>query len=94
MTDETVTVTLTSDGDSDEIEIPVAIADLLAEDDESVTNVVGDLAMLGFAQQAHGIVHHSQGEVGEDLEAAEQLTLDLFEERFGQSYAEVTGHSH
>lgn len=94
MSDETVTVTLTTDGDSDDIEVPVAIVDLLSEDDESVTTVVGDLAMLGFAQQAHGIVHHSQGEVGEDLQAAEQLTLDLFEERFGQSYAEVTGHSH
>jgi hypothetical protein len=59
-----------------------------------VTTVVGDLAMLGFVQQAHGIVHHSQGEVGEDLQAAEELAMDLFEERFGQSYAEVTGHSH
>jgi hypothetical protein len=94
MTDETVTVTLTSNGGSDEIEVPVAIADLLAEGDESVTTVVGDLALLGFAQQAHGIVHHSQGDVDEELQAAEQLTLDLFEERFGQSYAEVTGHSH
>jgi hypothetical protein len=94
MSDETVTVTLTTDRNSDEIDVPVVIADLLAEDGESVTTVAGDLAMLGFAQQAHGIVHHSQGDVGEDLEAAEQLTLDLFEERFGQSYAEVTGHSH
>jgi len=94
MANETATVTLTAGDDSDEIEVPVAIADLLAEGDESVTTVVGDLAMLGFAQQAHGIVHHSQGEVGEDLRAAEELAMDLFEERFGQSYAEVTGHSH
>ncbi len=94
MADETVTVTLTAGGDSDEIDVPVALADLLAEDGESVTTVVGDIAMLGVVQQAHGIVHHGQDEAGEELEAAEQLALDLFEERFGQSYAEVTGHSH
>jgi len=94
MTDETVTVTLTTDDDTDEIEVPTTIAQLLAEDGETVTDVVGDLAMLGVAQQAHGIVHHSQGEVDEELAAAEQLAMDLFEERFGQSYAEMTGHSH
>jgi len=50
--------------------------------------------MLGLAQQAHGIVHHSQGEVDDDLQATEELTMELFEKRFGQTYAEVTGHSH
>jgi hypothetical protein len=29
-----------------------------------------------------------------DVEAMEELTMELFEERFGQTYAEVTGHSH
>ncbi len=94
MADDTVTVQLQSDADSDELEVPVGLADLLAEDEESITSVVGDLAMLGLAQQAHGIVHHSQGEVSEDLQATEDLTMELFEERFGQTYGEVTGHSH
>jgi hypothetical protein len=94
MTDETVSVTLQSGEDSDEIEVPATVAELLAEGDDSVADVVGDLAMLGFAQQAHGIVQHSQGDADGDLQAAEELAMDLFEERFGQSYAEVTGHSH
>jgi hypothetical protein len=94
MTDETVTVSLRCGDDTDGIEVPSALVELLAEDEESATAVVGDLAMLGLAQQAHGIVHHGQGEVGADAEAMEELTMELFEERFGRSYAEVTGHSH
>lgn len=94
MEDETVAVTIESEEASDELTVPATIADLLTEEDETVPEVVGDLAMLGLAQQAHGIVHHSQGEVSEDLEAAEQMTMDLFEKRFGRSYAEVTGHQH
>jgi hypothetical protein len=96
MADNTVTVSLQSDdhADTDEIEVPTALVELLGEDDGSVTAVVGDLAMLGLAQQAHGIVHHGQGDVSDDLESTEALTMDLFEERFGQTYGEVTGHSH
>lgn len=94
MSQDTVTVTLETGDASDELEVPTAIIDLLTEGEESVPTVVGDLAMLGIAQQAHGIVHHSQGDVSSELEAAETLTMELFEERFGQTYAEVTGHGH
>jgi hypothetical protein len=94
MAKETATVRLETDDASDELTVPVDVLELLSEGDEDITTVVGDLAMLGIAQQAHGIVHHSQGEVGEDVEAAEELTMELFEERFGQSYGEMTGHSH
>jgi hypothetical protein len=94
MAEETVTVALESNEHSDEIEVPVALVDLLGEANESATTVVGDLAMLGLAQQIHGVVHHSQGDVDEDIEATEELTMELFEQRFGRNYAEVTGHSH
>jgi hypothetical protein len=94
MTDDTITVTLDAEDGNDELEVPRAIVDLLSEEADDTTTVVGDLAMLGIAQQAHGIVHHGHGEVDDDLEAAEELTMDLFEERFGQTYGEVTGHSH
>jgi len=94
MTAETITLTLETDEDSDELEVPAKIIDLLNDSDEGVTTVVGDLAMLSIAQQAHGIIHHTQGEIGEDVEAAEELTMELFEERFGQSFAEMTGHDH
>lgn len=94
MAADTATVRLETDDESDELTVPVAILELLSEDGDTVPGVVGDLAMLGIAQQAHGIVHHSHGDVSEELEAAEELTMELFEERFGQSYAEITGHSH
>lgn len=94
MAEDTVTVRLEIEDASDELTVPVALVDLLREGGESTPEVVGDIAMLGFAQQAHGIVHHSQGDVSDELAAAEELTMELFEERFGQSYAEMTGHSH
>lgn len=91
---ETVTVELETAEHSDELEVPVTLVDILSEDGESATEVIGDLAMLGLAQQAHGIVHHSQGEIADELSEAEELTMELFEERFGQTYGEVTGHQH
>jgi hypothetical protein len=91
---ETATVTLESGDETDELTVPLPLVEMLSEGEESVTTVVGDLAMLGLAQQAHGVVHHGQGEVGAAVEDAEQLTMELFEERFGQTYAEVTGHGH
>jgi len=91
---DTTTVNLEADGESDELTVPTALVRLLAEDGEGTTEVVGDMAMLALAQQAHGIVHHSHGEVDPAVEEAEQATMDLFEERFGQSYAEMTGHDH
>ncbi len=94
MSDETVTVTLQAGDSEDELTVPAGILDLLSEEDEDPLEVVGDLAMLGLAQQAHGIVHHSHGDVSEDIEKAEALTMELFEERFGQSFGEMTGHSH
>lgn len=94
MTSETVTVTVEAADGEDAIEVPRALIDALSEGEESVATVVGDIAMLGLAQQAHGIVHHAQGGAGEDLEAAEEKTMALFEERFGQTYGEMTGHSH
>lgn len=94
MGEDTITVRLETDDASDELTVPATLVELLSNEGESAPDVVGDLAMLGLAQQAHGIVHHSHGEVSDDVAAAEQLTLDLFEERFGQSFGEMTGHSH
>ena len=94
MATETLTVELSTDEASDEIAVPTALLDVLGEDGDNPAQVVGDIAMLGLAQQAHGIVHHGHGDVGEDLEAAESEIMDLFEARFGQTYAEVTGHGH
>lgn len=94
MAAETTTVTIEAGEHSDELTVPVALTDALGEDDESTAEVITNLALLGLAQQAHGIVHHTHGEVGDDLEAAEEVTLEQFEQRFGQSFGEMTGHQH
>jgi len=94
MATDSVTVTISTDDAEDTIEVSTALIDALNEGGESVPAVVGDIAMLGLAQQAHAVVHHSHGEPDEDLVEAEELTMDLFEEHFGQSYGEMTGHQH
>jgi outer membrane translocation and assembly module TamA len=94
MPTESVTVTIETADASDEIDVPTALIDLLADGDESAATVVGDVAMLGIAQQAHGAVHHGQGEVDDEVAAAESRAMDRFEERFGRSFAEMTGHDH
>jgi len=94
MPTESVTVTIETADASDEIDVPTALIDLLADGEESAATVVGDVAMLGIAQQAHGAVHHGQGEVDDEVAAAESRAMDRFEERFGRSFAEMTGHDH
>ncbi|MFB6311122.1 MAG: hypothetical protein ABEH64_08070 [Salinirussus sp.] len=94
MSAETVEVDIAADGDSDMIEVPRALIDVLSEGNEPAATVIGDIAMLGIAQQAHGVVHHGHGEVDSAVEEAESLAMDLFEERFGRSFGEMTGHDH
>ena len=91
---ETVTVSLTADETTDELTLSRDLLDLLRENDEPLAEVVGDMTVLSLAQQAHGAVHHSHGDVPDGVAAAEQHTMTLFEERFGQSYAEMAGHDH
>lgn len=93
---ETTTYTIESpEGDAEELTVPVGIVDLLREDQEETdTAVLGDLAMLSLAQQAHALVHHAPEDPGEEVRANEEKALELFEERFGQSFEEMTGHSH
>ena len=96
MASDEITFTIEADdGSSDELTVPADMLELLAEEeDESSATVVGDLALISCAQRIHGAVHHGHGEAGEELEAIEEETLDRFEERFGQSFAEMTGHDH
>lgn len=92
----TDTVELTIDGPDgdDSVELPTHLVELLSEGNQSAADVVGDLALFGCAQRIHATVHHSEGEVDEDLAATEEVTMDLFEERFDASYGELTGHQH
>jgi len=92
---ETATYTIEApDGETDELTVPAGLVDMLREGEDTRTEVLGDLAMLSLAQQGHAVVHHAQGEVDEEVEAYEAAAMDLFEERFGTTFGEMTGHDH
>lgn len=83
------------DGDTEQVELPEGLVDVLAEQGERSTEVVGDVTLLSFVERAHAIVHHSEDEaVADDIEQINRTAEELFEERFGVSFAEATGHDH
>jgi len=95
MADDTVTLTIEDDDTTDELTVPIALVEMLREEEgETPAEIIGDIAMFGLAQRIHGAIHHGQGEPPQDVKDAEQLTMELFEERFGASYGELTGHDH
>lgn len=95
MATDTVTLTIEGEESSDELTVPSALLEILREDpSETDPQVVGDIAMFGLAQRIHGAVAHGQGEPDPEIVELEEETLDMFEERFGASFAELTGHDH
>jgi len=94
MADETVTLSIEGEAAADEVTLPVEMLDLLREADESDAEVVGDLALFSCAQRIHATVHHAEGGDTERYRAIEERTMALFEERFGATYGELTGHDH
>ncbi|MFB6189105.1 MAG: hypothetical protein ABEI57_04405 [Halapricum sp.] len=93
---ETVTLSIEADdGTEDDLTVPTSLLDMLREDgEETSAEIIGDIAMFGLAQRVHGAIHHGQGEPPEELRDAEELTMDLFEERFGATFGDLTGHDH
>ena len=94
MADETVTLSIEGDAETDEVTLPAGMLDLLREAEESDAEVVGDLALFSCAQRIHATVHHAEGGDTERYRAIEERTMALFEERFGATYGELTGHDH
>jgi hypothetical protein len=90
---ETITVSIEAGDDADAIELPAGLVDVLAEQGQQPAEVVGDITLLSFASRAHHLVHHGDGDSPE-LEAIEAETMELFEERFGVTFGEATGHQH
>lgn len=94
MSEETVTLRIEGDDDVSDVTLPKEMLDLMREADESDAEIVGDLALFSCAQRIHATVHHAEGGDTERYQSIEEQTMELFEERFGASYAELTGHQH
>jgi hypothetical protein len=91
---EDVTVTVEADGEEDTIEIPGGLIDRLREEGETRADVVGSITLMALTGRAHALLHHVEDETGEELEDIEDVMQERFEDRFGMTYAEATGHSH
>jgi hypothetical protein len=91
---ETTTFSISSDdGATDEVTVPSGLVDLVAEGDQSDAETIGDVALLSLASRAHHLVHHGD-DADAELEAQEGRVMELFEERFGVTFGEATGHQH
>jgi len=96
MPDERLTLTIGTGDVEETVEVSAGMVELLSGDDETPAAVAGDLVVMSLANRAHHMAHHGQGAAGADvdLEAVEGTMMELFEERFGQTFAEATGHDH
>jgi hypothetical protein len=90
-----LTVTLDVGEDDAAIELPADLVDLYREEpDETDAEIVADMLVMAFSERAHAIAHHGEGGDQETIQAIEADMMDLFEDRFGMTYGEATGHSH
>ena len=89
-----VEVRIEADGDEADVSIPAALIERLSEPGDAPADVLADVVVMAFAGRAHALAHHAEGEPDDALAAAESAMMDRFEERFGLTYAEATGHSH
>lgn len=89
-----ISITVEAGGESEEILVPEALIERLDQADEGPAMVIADVASMGLAGRVHALVHHAEDAPDEELTVAEERMLDRFEERFGVSYGEATGHSH
>lgn len=91
---ETVTISIDTDDDADELTVPAGLLDLIRDGEQGDAAVVGDVALLSFASRTHHLVHHGDGDPDDEILAIEETTMDAFEDRFGMSFEEATGHDH
>ncbi|ELK45799.1 hypothetical protein G3A49_08245 [Haloferax volcanii] len=92
---ETETYTIEGPGgDTEALELPAGLVDIFAEQGEDPTDVVADVVVQAFAQQAHVVAHHSEGGAPADIAEINEQMEELFEDRFGVPLSDALGHSH
>ncbi|ADE02951.1 DUF7545 family protein [Haloferax volcanii] len=92
---ETETYTIEGPGgDTEALELPAGLVDVFAEQGEDPTDVVADVVVQAFAQQAHVVAHHSEGGAPADIAEINEQMEELFEDRFGVPLSDALGHSH
>jgi hypothetical protein len=94
MANDTVELAIEGPEDTDTVTLPSRLLEMLAEGDETPSQVAGDLVAFGCAQRIHASVHHAEGDVDEELVEVEALMMDIFEERVDASFGDLTGHQH
>lgn len=89
-----VVITIEGPDGGDEVTLPEPLLEILSEDEESSAEVVSDIVVLSCAQRIHAITHHGEDELSDELASVEDEMMERFEERFGVTFAEATGHDH
>ncbi|WP_053947449.1 DUF7545 family protein [Halolamina sediminis] len=82
------------DGETDSVDVPPVMLELMRDGDEPDAEILADIVLQAFAQQAHARVHHAEGGVANEIEDANETLEELFEDRFGISLADAMGHQH
>lgn len=93
---ETITFAIETDDARSELELPRALVALLADEGDTSTDVVADIAQFDCTRRIYETAH-SEGDA--DVRAIEADALALFEAHFGTDFEELVepeqdGHEH
>lgn len=91
---ETTDVRIAVEGSEETIALPADVLTFFGGGEQPAAETVGDLLIVDCTHRLHGYVHHGDEAADPSIEEAERAMRELFEERFGSSFAEVTGHAH
>ncbi|MFB6113355.1 MAG: hypothetical protein ABEJ58_04540 [Halodesulfurarchaeum sp.] len=95
MSTQNLPVTVESGDDVETVELPADLVDLFREaPEETDAEIVADVLVMSFAERVHAVIHHGDERNAEAMEGMESAMMDIFEDRFGMTFDEATGHSH
>ena len=82
---ETITFDIEGAGEHSELELPRALVESLADESDSPTDVIADVAQFDFTRRAYEMDEDATA----DARAIERDALALFEAHFGVSFEEL-----